>query len=185
MQYVSMFIPLIVVVVTPLFLFGINAWADRVVSKQNKEIKGTSFTVTQNKLSIGSGIFLIVFSGIVTLLFPVLYLCNIPEGPPIEAVVAVSVCFGALAVFSTVFTYGLKRWKIKVNKDRIVYTPLFKKSREYVWDDIVGFNAVFQPYGGATVYRVFVKQTDKKVFSFSSFMVGGDNLVGELRRRGF
>lgn len=185
MQYIPIFIPLIVAVVTPLLIFGINAWTKKVVSKQNREIKGTSFTVTHNKLAIGSIIFLTVFSDIVTLLFPILYLCNIPDGPPIEVVVATTICFALLAVFSTLFAFGLKRWKIVVNKDKILYIPLFKKCREYVWDDIIGYKPIFQPYGGATIYQVFIKQTNKKAFSFTTYMVGGDKLVETLRRRGF
>lgn len=179
-----MFIPLIVAVVVPPTLLGINAWHKKVVQKQNKKIGGSTFKVRYSSLVFGSLMFLAVFAGLSAALFPVLYLCDIPDGPPLSVAVGTACGFGAVSVISSLYLFVLKRWQIRVSDEKIEFTPFFGKSREYCWEDICGVKVRGQPYGVVITYQVFVKQSDKKAFSFTSFMVGGEKLAEKLRKLG-
>ena len=167
----------------PLLCIGINAWHKKVVSKQNKNIDPSEFKVRFNTLAIGAAIFLVVFLIICTLLFPILYLCDIPDGPPLDATIAITCCFGAGAIASSVFLYSLKRWELSVDDNGLKLLPYFGKCREYGWLDIV---SVYRSVEYAnTVYRVYVKPYNKKAFTFYEVMVGGQQLVNKLREHGF
>ena len=167
----------------PLLFIGINAWHKKVVSKQNKNIDPLEFKVKFNKLAIGAAIFLVVFLIICTPLFPIFYLCDIPDGPPLSATIAITCCLGAGAIASSVFLYSLKRWELSVDDNGLKLVPYFGKCKEYGWSDIVSVNRSVE-YAN-TVYRVYVKPYHKKAFTFYAVMVGGQQLVDKLREHGF
>lgn len=178
----SVFIPLIVVLVTPFGMKGINAWHNKVVKKQNLKIEKADFNVKYNKLAIGAMIFLVVFMTLATALFPILYLCDIPDGPPLEAAIAVASVFGAFTIVCIVFLFAIKRWRIEVSGEKIKLVPLFGKSREYAWEDFI--YVMRNDMYGSSVYRAYVKQQKNKAFSFASVMVGGQKLADEFHKRG-
>lgn len=181
-----LFVIIVTVVCTtliPLLCMGINAWHKKVVSRQNKNIDPSEFKVKFNTLAIGAAIFLVVFLLICTLLFPILYLCDIPDGPPLSATIGITCVFGAGTIASSVFLYALKRWELSVDDNGLKFVPYFGKCKEYGWQDIVAVcRSVEYAY---TTYRVFVKPNDKRAFTFYEVMVGGQQLVDKLHEHGF
>lgn len=167
----------------PLLLIGINAWHKKVVSRQNKNIDPSEFKVKFNRLAIGAAIFLVVFFIICTPLFPIFYLCDIPDGPPLDVTIAVACCLGAGAIASSVFLYSLKRWELSVDDNGLKLVPYFGKCKEYGWQDIV--SVICSVEYANTVYRVYVKPYNKRAFTFYAVMVGGQQLVNKLREHGF
>lgn len=179
-----MFIPLAVAIFVPLTTFGINALHKKVVDKQNKKIDVSALKVKYSSLTIGLLIVLFVLMIGTAALFPILYLCDIPDGPPLEATVAIACCFGAAAIPCGLFLFALTRWQIGVSGEKIEFVPLFGKSREYAWEDI-DFVKVYKQEYGNSIYQVFVKQKNKRAFAFTSFMAGGKLLAEKLCRSGF
>ncbi len=175
-------VPLAVAILLPIFIKGISAWHRKVLDKQENKTDSTSFKVKYNALVIGLWIFLVAFMLAAASLFPILYLCDLPDDPPIGAVIGASALFGVLAIISGVFLYAFKRYEIGVSEEGIKVVPLFGKSREYGWQDLsfVKKFVAFQDYS----YKVYVKQKDKAAFQFTSVMVGGKKLEEELKKRG-
>ena len=174
--------PLAVCIFTPLIMWGIIAWYKKVVKKQNAKIDGPTFTVKYNSLVIGLNIFLIVFMAVATVLFPILYLCDIPDGPPLDVTIAATCVFGAFTALSVVLLVVIKRWKIEVRDEGVSIVPMFGKCREYRWED---FSHVknYEAYGNVS-YKVYLKANNKKAFAFSTLMVGGQMLEEKLRENG-
>ncbi len=178
-----MFSSLIIIILVPICIAGLNAWLNRVVEKQNSLINGSDFQVKYNSLAVGSVIFLFVFFILCSALFPVLYLCDIPDGPPVEVVIAVACVFGVCAIVSGVFAIAVGCWKIAVSNENIIYVPLFGKSVKYEWNDIN--NVTLNVVSGIINYKVFLKGKVKKAFSFRSVMVGASKFAELLNLREF
>ncbi|MDE6557780.1 MAG: hypothetical protein K2K39_01600 [Clostridia bacterium] len=152
------------------------------VNKQNAEIDKADFKVKYNKLSIGALIFLIVFMILSSAVFPIYYLCDVPDGPPLEAAIGIACAFGAAAIVCVVLLFAFKRWRIEVSSEKIKFVPFFGKSREYGWEDISRVKR--DEMYGRSIYNVYVKQREKKAFSFVSVMVGGQLFAEKLSERG-
>lgn len=150
--------------------------------KQNAKLTAADFEVKYSALANGALIFLVVFLALAAAVFPVLYLCDVPDGPPLEAAVAFAYVFGVGAVVAVIFLFAVRRWRIEVSKEKVVYVPLFGKSKVYGWED---FNFVMRSdMYGSSVYKVYAQGQKKKAFSFASVMVGGQLLAGEFHNRG-
>lgn len=181
-QTVTMFIPLIVAVLVPLSMWSIDVWHRKVVKKQNKNISGKTFIVRYNSLMCGALIFLATFTTIASALFPILYACDIPDGPPLNVVIGTACGFGAVSIVSWLFVFFIKRWQIAVSEEGLRITPMFKKSRKVLWEEIERVKVYGQPYGARQIFKVYIKGNKKKVFSFNSYMAGGNLLAEEIKK---
>lgn len=183
---VSIWIPLIVAFLTPLSMFGITALQKRLAEKANEKVigkaSGTGFKVKNAKILFGCLIFLDVLTLSAVLLFLILYLCDIPDGPPLEIVIAVVCSFGAIGAACIVFSVAVRRWEISVTDERIEYNPYFGKKRVYLWEDItsVKVTLAYDCY----VYQVFANNSRKKAFVFTQLMPGGAILAQILSQKG-
>lgn len=178
----SIITPLAICILVPLVMTGVAAWHRKVVDRQNKSLNHLAFKVRYNSLVIGILIFLVVFLFLVTMLFPVLYLCDIPDGPPIEVVVGTAVGFGLLTILSGIFLYVVRRWEIGVSEDGIKFVPHFGKSKEYQWQDISRVKCTVA-YSIA-YYQVYIRQKTRVAFRFSAVMVGGAQFAEMLQNKG-
>lgn len=179
----SIITPLAVCILVPLSMTAVNAWHRKVAEKQSKKLDPSSFKVKHNALVIGMMIFLVIFLLLAALVFPIIYLCDIPDGPPIEVAIGTGVGFGGVAIICGVFLYVLKRCEIGVSEEGIKYVPYFSKCKEYSWQDL-DYVKVINAYGNL-YYKVYVKQRKKAAFSFSSALVGGAQLANTLKTKGF
>ncbi len=183
---VSIWIPLIVAFLTPLSMFGITALQKRLAEKANEKVigkaSGTGFKVKNAKILFGCLIFLDVLTLSAVLLFLILYLCDIPDGPPLEIVIAVVCSFGAIGAACIVFSVAVRRWEISVTDERIEYNPYFGKKRVYLWEDItsVKVTLAYDCYR----YQVFANNSRKKAFVFTQLMPGGAILAQILSQKG-
>ena len=183
---VSIWIPLIVAFLTPLSIFGITALQKRLAEKANEKVigkaSGTGFKVKNAKILFGCLIFLDVLTLSAVLLFLILYLCDIPDGPPLEIVIAVVCSFGAIGAACIVFSVAVRRWEISVTDERIEYNPYFGKKRVYLWEDItsVKVTLAYDCYR----YQVFANNSRKKAFVFTQLMPGGAILAQILSQKG-
>lgn len=177
-----LFIPLIVSVTVPVGMTVINAWHNKVVKKQSAEVDDTKFIVKYNKLSIGAGIFLVVLMTLFTAVFPIYYLCDVPDGPPLEAAVAIACVFGAATIVCVVFLFAIKRWRIEVSDEKIKLFPYLGKVKEFSWEDIR--RVMRDDMYGRSIYYVYIKNQKKKAFFFSTVMVCGQQLADKCRERG-
>ena len=183
-QIASMFIPIIVAAFTPVCMLAINAWTHKAVDKQNEKISGITFKVQYVKILFGLLLFMDIFAGIVAVLFPILYLCDIPDGPPWQAAVAVACCFGTISAISIIFTIAAKRWQICVSNEQIKYVPLFGKIRIYSWEDITDVKVYSDILASLYRCQVFVNYGKKKAFGFTTLMPGGKQLAIMLQNKG-
>ena len=183
---VSIWIPLIVAFLTPLSMFGITALQKRLAEKANEKVigkaSGTGFKVKNAKILFGCLIFLDVLTLSAVLLFLILYLCDIPDGPPLDIVIAVVCSFGAIGAACIVFSVAVRRWEISVTDERIEYNPYFGKKRVYLWEDItsVKVTLAYDCYR----YQVFANNSRKKAFVFTQLMPGGAILAQILSQKG-
>lgn len=182
-QTVTMFIPLIVAVMVPIFM-AVVTWHKKVVEKQNKEIKGTTFKVRYSKLVIGSLIVLIAVLIVATALFPILYACDIPDGPPLEVVAGTTCGFGISSIPCVILLFVFQRWQIAVSDEKIEVVPMFGKRREYAWEDIEKVNAYGRVYGNMIIFKAYKIGSTKKAFSFNSYMPGAEKFAKMLESRG-
>ena len=164
-----------------LIMVGISAWGKKIVAKQNKKIDPLPFKVKINPYGIGAWIFFVVFFALAAALFPVLYLCNIVDGLPIEAAVGAAVGFGLGAILFGVLLIAFKRWGIEVSEEGIKFTPYFGKRKEYGWQDISRVEVSY-PYDIA-YYKVYINQKSKQILTFSPLMAGGVRLAELLREK--
>lgn len=171
-----------VCVFVPLIMTGVTAWNKKVSDKQNKQLNPSAFKVRYNSLAIGMLIFLVVFLLLATILFPILYLCDIPDGPPIEAAIGAAVGFGALTILSGVWLYSVRRWEVDVSEEGIKFVPYFAKCREYRWEDISHVKCTVAR--GIPYYQVYIKDSKKSAFNFTSVMVGGKRLAEIFQSKG-
>lgn len=185
-QVSTWFIPLIVAFLTPLSMFGITALQKRLAEKANEKVRGkasgTVFKVKNAKILFGCLIFLDVLTLSAVLLFLILYLCDIPDGPPLEIVIAIVCSFGAIGAACIVFSVAVRRWEISVTDERIEYNPYFGKKRVYLWEDItsVKVTLAYDCYR----YQVFANNSRKKAFVFTQLMPGGAILAQILSQKG-
>ena len=164
-----------------LIMAGISAWGKKAVAKQNKKIDPLPFKVKINVYGIGVLIFLVAFFSVAAALFPILYLCNIADGLPIEAAVGAAVGFGSGAILFGVLLIAFKRWGIDVSEDGIKFTPYFGKRKEYGWQDISRVEVSY-PYDIAS-YKVYINQKSKQILTFSPLMAGGVRFAELLREK--
>ena len=167
-------------------MFGITALQKRLAEKANEKVigkaSGTGFKVKNAKILFGCLIFLDVLTLSAVLLFLILYLCDIPDGPPLEIVIAVVCSFGAIGAACIVFSVAVRRWEISVTDERIEYNPYFGKKRVYLWEDItsVKVTLAYDCYR----YQVFANNSRKKAFVFTQLMPGGAILAQILNQKG-
>ena len=170
-------------VLVPLFTLCISLWANQVASKRNAKIEGCSkFKVKQSPLLIGSLIVSVVLCGGTSLLFTVLYLCKVPDGPSFVETLWIVCAFGVLGIISDVALFAAKRWQIAVSDEKIEFTPSFGKVKEFIWKDLACVKT--RQMWCNLVFAVYLKQNKKTAFSFGTVMVGGQLLEEEFRKRG-
>lgn len=178
-------IELIIIIVactlTPLAMTGISALGMKVAAKQNKKIDPLAFKVKMNALGIGMLIFLVVFLSVSAALFPILYLCDIPDGPPVEVAIGTAAGFGSVAIICGVLLIVFRRWGIDVSEEGIKFTPYFGKRKEYGWQDISRVEVSY-PYDIAS-YKVYINQKSKQILTFSPLMAGGVRFAELLREK--
>ena len=178
----SMLTSVSVCVLVPLIMTGIMAWNKKVSDKQNKQLNPTAFKVRYNSLAIGMLIFAIVFLTLATILFPILYICDIPDGPPIEAAIGATVGFGVITVLMGIMLYAFRRWEVDVSEECLKLVPHFAKCREYRWEDISYVKCTVAR--GIPYYQVYIKEGKKSAFNFTSVLVGGKRLAEIFQSKG-
>lgn len=178
----SMLTSVSVCVFVPLIMTGVTVWNKKVSEKQNKQLNPSAFKVRYNSLAIGMLIFVIVFLTLATILFPILYLCDIPDGPPIEAAIGAAVGFGTITVLAGVMLYAFRRWEVDVSDDGLKLVPHFAKRKEYRWEDISCVRCTVAR--GIPYYQVYIKNSKKSAFNFTSVMVGGKRLAEIFQSKG-
>lgn len=179
----SMLTSVSVCVFVPLIMTGIVALSRKVANKQSQKFGEGAFNVKYNSLVFGLMIFLVVLLVLASVLFPVLYLCDIPDGPPIEAAIGAGVGFGVCAIISGIFLFAVCRWKICVSEDGIKFIPHFAKYKQYSWQDVTQVKYTYT--NGIACYKVFVSGRKKAAFAFSAVMVGGEQLATIFHQKGF
>lgn len=179
-DYVSIFIPIIVMVLVPSSLALADVLHRKVTQKQNGKLSEAAYHVRHNAYTFTGVIVATIFLSFIALLFPVLYLCDIQNGPTLNITIAVSCCMGFLAMLCVILLIAFKRWKITVSDGKLEFVPCFGKSKTFTWEDIKYIKS-----DGAANYRVYLKNYDKKAIVFNPrIMVGGSKFFEDLKNHG-
>lgn len=179
-DYLYIFVPLVVMIVVPSGMYIGDVLHRKTVEKQNGKLSGATYRVRHNAYSFTGLIVAIVFTGFIALLFPVLYLCGIPNGPTLDITIAIVCAFGFLAMMCLILLVALKRWRIIVSEEKLEFVPCFGKSKTFTWTDI----EYIKQTGGAN-FQVYLNNYNKKAIVFNpSIMVGGSKFFDDLQKHG-
>lgn len=173
-DYVYIFIPLIVAFLIPATLAIADVIHRKVTENQNGKLSGDTYRVRYNAYTLTGVIVAIIFLSFIALLFPVLYLCEIPNGPTLNITIAIVCVFGFLATVCVIFLIAFKRWGITVSEAKLEFVPCFGKSKIFSWEDI---NYIKN-------FQVYIKGYDKKIVINPSIMVGGSKFFEDLGKHG-
>ncbi|MDE7168258.1 MAG: hypothetical protein K2O28_05350 [Clostridia bacterium] len=179
-DFVYIIVPLVVMLVVPSGMVIGDRLHRRVVEKQNGKLSGDTYRVRNNTYTFTGFIVAIIFIGIIALLFPIIYLCDIPNGPTLDITIIIVCVFGFLATVCLIFLIACKRWGITVSEEVLVFAPHFGKRITFTWKDI---NNMKCDHVGN--FRIYLKNYDKKAIVFNpNIMVGGSKFLEDLKNHG-
>ena len=177
--YISIFAPIIAMLVVPAGMAIADRVHKKIVDRQNGKISGPTYRVRHNSYTCTGYIVGIIFMGFFALLFPILYVCGVPNCPPLNATIIIGCVFGALTAMLLIMLIGCKRWGIAVSEERLVYTPHFGKRITFTWKDINNLK-----YDHVGNFRIYLKTYKKAIVFNPNVMIGGNKFLTDLQNHG-
>ena len=177
--YISIFAPIIAMLVVPAGMAIADRVHKKIVDRQNGKISGPTYRVRNNAYTFTGFIVAIIFTGFIALLFPVIYLCDIPNGPTLDITIIIICVFGFLATVCLIFLIACKRWGITVSEEKLVYTPHFGKRITFTWKDINNLK-----YDHVGNFRIYLKTYKKAIVFNPNVMIGGNKFLTDLQNHG-
>ena len=179
-DFVSTLIPLIVMILVPLTLALADVIHRRVTEKQNATLNGPTYRVRHNAYTLIGAIAGMLATGFIALLFPILYLCEVPNAPTLSGAIAAACVGGFFAMMCALLLIAFARWGITVSEDKIVYTPHFSKRITLTWKDINNVKC----NKNADTYQIFINKYGKRIYFNPNIMIGGEKFLNDLKNHG-
>ena len=148
----------------------------RVTERQNGTISGSTYRVRHNGYSIMGFIVGAIFMAFFALLFPILYVCGVKNGPDLGMTIGIGCVFGLFAALLFIMLIGCKRYGIEVSEVRLVYTPHVGKRITFTWKDI---NSMRSDNVGNI--RMTLKNHNIVVNFNPNILIGGNKFFEDLK----
>ena len=179
-DFVAIFVPLAAM----LFVPPCTALADvihrRVTEKQNGIISGPIYRVRHNAYTLTAAIAGMLATGLIALLFPILYLCEVNNAPTLDITIAMACVGGFFAMMCALLLIAFARWGITVSEDKIVYTPHFSKRIILTWKDINNIKCS----KNADTYQILINKFGKRIYFNPKILIGGEKFLNDLKQHG-
>ena len=179
-DFVSTLIPLIVMILVPLTLALADVIHRKVTEKQNATLNGPTYRVRHNAYTLTAAIAAMLVTGFIALLFPILYLCEIPNAPTLGGAIAVACVGGFFTMMCALMLIAFARWGITVSEDKIVYTPHFSKRLTLTWKDISNLKC----NKNADTYQIIISGFGKRIYLNPNIMISGEKFLNDLKNHG-
>ena len=175
-DYISIFAPIIAMLCVPSGIAVADEIHRRVTERQNGTISGSTYRVRHNGYSLMGFIVGTIFTAFFALLFPILYICGVKNGPDLGMTIGIGCVFGLFTALLLVMLIGCKRYGIEVSEERLVYTPHVGKRITFTWKDI---NSMRSDNVGNI--RMTLKNHNIVVNFNSNVLIGGEKFLNDLK----
>ena len=179
-DYAAIFVPIIAMLVVPAGMAIADTIPRRVTEKQNGTISGPVYRVRHNSYTRFIGIFTTITFSIITLLFPILYFCELTNTLTLDITIIITCVFGFFAMICALMLIAFTRWGITVSEEKLVFTPHFGKRITLTWKDISNLKS----NKNADTYQIIINKLGKRIYFNPDIMIGGEKFLNDLKQHG-